>query len=161
MRTQGPKYLINAATKIHGATVFCVAGPLQVALADVLQEERMKLKGEDSYWYSIRQVLKTKRDRMFQILTDAGLHPILPNGGYFMLADVSDVELDAEEGNDVAEKDQQVAEWLIKEKGVAAIPLSLLYASNEKCDRFLRFCFMKHDTTIDAAEDKIKSMRVK
>jgi len=30
-----------------------------------------------------------KRERMFQIASDAGLNPIMPQGGYFMVMDLS------------------------------------------------------------------------
>ena len=149
----GPKYLISAAQAIHVSTVFCVAGPLQIALAAVLKEEKEKLTSVDSYWHNVRSMLTKKRNRLYQLLTDIGLKPILPQGGYFMLADVSGIHTEEEGLRDVA-----FVEWLIKEKGVAAIPVSSFCSSSNKCDNLVRFCFIKADETLDAAAEKMKSL---
>jgi methionine aminotransferase len=71
---------------------------------------------------------------------------LLPSEGtYFLLLDYSAIsELD-----DVA-----FCEYLVKEVGVAAIPLSVFY---EKApgDRVIRLCFAKEDATLIAAAEKL------
>jgi len=127
----------------------------------MFQEEKKNIEGnKGSYWHWLRGVLKVKRDRLYNILCDARLNPILPQGGYFMLADISNLrdQLEAE-GNDKP-FDERFVEWLIKKRGVAALPVSAFYSQANKCDKFIRFCFIKDDTTIDAAEEKIKSIEL-
>ena len=36
-------------------------------------------------------MLEKKRDLMAKLLTDVGLKPVIPQGGYFMMADTSDI----------------------------------------------------------------------
>ena len=36
-------------------------------------------------------MLEKKRDLMFKLLTDVGFKPTIPEGGYFMMADTSDI----------------------------------------------------------------------
>lgn len=43
----------------------------------------------EAYWRSLRADLVAKRNRMRAILERAGIRPIVPQGGYFMLADFS------------------------------------------------------------------------
>lgn len=43
----------------------------------------------DCYFSSLAEELEGKRDRMAAILKQAGMSPVIPEGGYFMLADVT------------------------------------------------------------------------
>lgn len=52
------------------------------------------------------------------------------------------------------EADKDFAIRLLKEAGVATIPVSAFY-QNGKDDRVLRFCFAKKETTLDAAVEKL------
>jgi len=57
--------------------------------------------------------------------------------------------------------DQRVQEWLIKEKGLAVIPVSVFYSDEmqSKYDNFVRFCFIKNDEVLEAAAEKMKKLR--
>lgn len=153
----GPEYLISAAYKIHVDTVYCVATPLQAALAEVLRHEKNLIGTEESYWYQLSKMAKVKRDNLYRMLSDAGLDPLLPNGGYFMMIDISKFKFDSD--SKIKEHDRQVSNWLITEKGLAALPVSAFYSDGNKYDKYLRFCFMRSDDTLEAAEEKIKHLR--
>lgn len=43
----------------------------------------------DCYFTSLAEELEGKRDRMAAILKQAGMRPVVPEGGYFMVADVT------------------------------------------------------------------------
>lgn len=43
----------------------------------------------DCYFSTLAEELEGKRDRMADILKQAGMCPVVPEGGYFMLADVT------------------------------------------------------------------------
>ena len=51
--------------------------------------ELSRLNSDDCYFKSLPRELKAKRDRMAKILLEVGLKPIVPDGGYFMVADAS------------------------------------------------------------------------
>ena len=42
-----------------------------------------------SYFKELPAMLLEKRDKMARVLEEAGLDPIIPEGGYFMLADTT------------------------------------------------------------------------
>lgn len=43
----------------------------------------------ECYFSSLAEELEGKRDRMASIVQAAGMTPVIPEGGYFMLVDVS------------------------------------------------------------------------
>lgn len=59
------------------------------AIAIVLESEIKRLDTPSSYFKSLRQELKLKRDFMVNCLEDIGMKVIVPQGGYFLLADWS------------------------------------------------------------------------
>ena len=72
---------------------------------------------------------------------------MLPVGGaYFQVADYSAMS----EADDLA-----FCEWLIREGGVAAIPISAFYESPPQGQRLIRFCFAKSDATLVAAAERL------
>lgn len=52
--------------------------------------QNVDLMGQpECYFSSLPEELEGKRDRLAAILSDVGMTPIVPEGGYFMLVDVS------------------------------------------------------------------------
>uniref|UniRef100_H2YKA1 cysteine-S-conjugate beta-lyase n=1 Tax=Ciona savignyi TaxID=51511 RepID=H2YKA1_CIOSA len=79
------------------------------------------------------------------------MKPIIPQGGYFMLADTSSIEVDLSDSADSGESyDYRLVKWLIRNKKVATIPNSAFYSSEHKsiAEKYIRFCFCKKDETI-------------
>ena len=68
-------------------------------------------------------------------------------GTYFQLADYSAIRPDLD---DVA-----MAEWLTREHGVAAIPVSVFYQQAPVEMRLVRFCFAKREETLLAAGERL------
>lgn len=139
-----PKPLMNEIRKVHQFMVFTVSSPMQVALADYMQDVRPYLDLATFY--------EEKHNKLLEGLTQTKLVPMPSEGTFFLLADYSNV-------SDMPEL--EFARWLTIEKGVAVIPLSAFY---EKPDaptsnhRLIRFCFAKHDHTLDAAIEKLKGL---
>ncbi|KAJ8300948.1 hypothetical protein KUTeg_022467 [Tegillarca granosa] len=79
--------------------------------------------------------LKPKRDKLAKLLADNGMKPIVPEGGYFMLADIS--------------------KFIYQMMKLAAIPPSAFYSKDHKNlgENFVRFCFIKKDETLDKAAE--------
>lgn len=60
---------------------------MQEAIAQGFELELTRLGSPDSYFESLPRELEAKRDYMAKFLSDAGMVPTVPEGGYFMVAD--------------------------------------------------------------------------
>jgi len=83
------------------------------------------------------------------------MKPVVPEGGYFVVADWSNLEPYADlTDSRYTEKDYQFVEWLTKVKKLAAIPPSAFYSSADKHigEKYIRFCFIKEDANLQKAE---------
>lgn len=61
----------------------------QEAIAIAFEAELKRLDSPACYFNSLPVELKEKRDFMAKFLKEVGMKPILPEGGYFMIADWS------------------------------------------------------------------------
>lgn len=155
----GPEKYITACMKIHQGIIYTIPTPLQVALAEAFRKEKELLGSKESYWYWLIEDMTRKRNRLFTILKEAGLNPIMPQGGYFMVADITPLSDKVARDSEIL--DAAVQEWMIAEKGIASIPVSAFFSKGHKKDncKFIRFCFIKGDKTLDAAEEKLKLLQ--
>ena len=62
---------------------------LQEAIAQSFEVELGRLDGPECYLHHLPVELEPKRDQLAQMLQDAEMFPVIPEGGYFMLADIS------------------------------------------------------------------------
>lgn len=115
------------------------------------------------YWHELRLDLERKRERMASILERAQMRPVVPEGGYFMLADFSRLAERFPEYLKVGESaaaaatnsnDYRFARWLSREQKLQGIPGGAFYsASNKRLGaNLLRFCFIKQEATLDGLE---------
>lgn len=81
---------------------------------------------------------------MVKLLQEAGLTPVVPEGGYFVLADITKIAKDFHTDS-TEHKDSKFVKFLIKEKGLATIPTTAFYSDEHKNigENFIRFCFFK------------------
>jgi len=123
---------------------FAVASPLQWAAIDILQSP-------DRYFDELKTTYQTKRDFLYTALQDTILKPLLPQGGYFVMADTSALKLPT---------DREVAEYLIQEIGVAAIPPSAFYSDPHRHLAYplIRFSICKTDHTLQQAVERLKGL---
>jgi kynurenine---oxoglutarate transaminase / cysteine-S-conjugate beta-lyase / glutamine---phenylpyruvate transaminase len=149
-----PAPLIKALWTVLQYVNYTVATPLQEAVAVALEKA-----DANGYWAELPARIAAKRDRLVAILRNAGLKPIVPQGGYFVMADTSSVQVPrdiaAESGD--APRDFQVAHHFARDIGIAAIPPSAFYCAQHKpmAANLLRFCFMKTDQTFVDAEQAL------
>lgn len=128
-----PPPLMVEFRKVHQYVNFSTSTPFQCAIADFMEDPSHHLELPDFY--------QAKRDRFREGVTDSRFDLLGCPGTYFQL-------LGYERISD--KPDTEMAEWLTKEVGVAAIPISVFYA--DKADRrVLRFCFAKDGNTLDKA----------
>ncbi len=132
-----PEALTAEFRKIHQYLTFATSTPVQMALADHLSSCDDHLTLADFY--------QAKRDRFRDLLAATRLRPLPCQGTYFQMVDYSAVS---------SEADVAFARRLTTEYGVAAIPPSVFY-HDRRDDRVLRFCFAKHDHTLEEAVERL------
>ncbi|MFM7851655.1 MAG: methionine aminotransferase [Flammeovirgaceae bacterium] len=132
--------LTSELRKIHQNVVYCVPHPLQKAIA-------LYMKNSASY-LGLPQFYQKKRDLFLEVTRESKFKPLPCKGSYFQLFDYSEIS---------QENDFNFCERLIKEYGVAAIPVSRMY-SDHKDDNLIRFCFAKTDEVLIAASELLKKI---
>lgn len=134
----GPAALIKAIHNVHQFSTFCVAHPLQVAMAEAL----MKM---DEYLVEFRADYKKKKELLVSGLKELGFNVLSPKGTYFAMALLPE-----------GENDIDYCKKLIVEKKVATIPTSAFYIKSDEGSRMIRFCFAKKDETLLGALENLK-----
>jgi methionine transaminase len=124
-----PEYLMNEIKKVHQFLVFSVNSISQVALKKYLEVVNVNQLG--SFY-------QQKRDFFRSLLKKSNFDLLPCDGTYFQTVSYSSIS----KLNDV-----DFANYLVKEKGVATIPMSVFYESR-KDNKHLRFCFAKDNETI-------------
>ena len=84
-------------------------------IARCFELENSRFGSPESYFKSISEELKPKRDYIVKLLTDAGLKPVVPEGGYFILADFTNFAKGFTTDS-TEQKDSKFVKFLIKEK---------------------------------------------
>lgn len=135
-----PKELMAEFQKVHQYNVFCVNHPFQVALDEYLQET--------ANYLGLAEFYQQKRDFFLAAIKDSRLEFTPSQGTYFQTVSYKNI---------TSEKDTDYAIRLIKEKNLAAIPVSV-FNKNQKDEQVLRFCFAKTEETLKKAADIINSI---
>jgi len=136
-----PAALSAEFRKIHQFNVFTVNTPMQHGIARYMADPKPYLELPAFYQH--------KRDLFRQGLAGTRFRLLPGEGTYFQCVDIS--------GLAVPEKDLGEAEfcqWLTREIGVAAIPLSAFYG-NGFDQKVIRFCFAKKDETLQLALERL------
>ncbi|MBQ1558544.1 MAG: aminotransferase class I/II-fold pyridoxal phosphate-dependent enzyme, partial [Pseudomonas sp.] len=138
-----PPALTAELRKIHQYVNFCGVTPLQFALADFMAACPEHVEELPAFY-------QAKRDLFCELLAGSRFTFTRAPGTYFQLADYSAIRPDLD---DVA-----MAEWLTREHGVAAIPVSVFYQSAPKDMCLVRFCFAKREETLRLAAEKLSAV---
>jgi aminotransferase len=121
----------------------CAPAPLQVGVA------RGLMYVDDEYYRELSRLYTLKRDKICNALAHSGLHPYIPQGAYYVLADISSLP---------GANSKERAMYLLEETGVACVPGSAFYHDGGGED-LARFCFAKDDDILDEACRKIERLR--
>ena len=157
----GPEELISPLVRVHQASNFSTPTPLQIATAIAFERG-----AQEGYFAEFSATLQAKRDKLCRLLRTAGLSPIVPQGGYFLLADTTKVGgvttefplWEAPEDMPLRDRrDFAVCRLLCERAGVTAIPASAFFSLGHRhiTDSLARFCFCKEDKTLDEAYKRI------
>ncbi|XP_069465296.1 kynurenine--oxoglutarate transaminase 1 isoform X2 [Ambystoma mexicanum] len=158
----GPDHILRHLRTVHQNSIYHCPTAAQEAVAHGFRMELDRLGQPDCYFMQLPRELHAKRDRLFRCLTDVGMRPIMPEGSYFMLADISDFRAEVPPPEDSDEPyDYFFVKWMMENKRLAAIPASAFYGTEHKkhFDHFIRFCFVKEEATLDAAEEILRRWR--
>jgi len=123
----------------------CAPSPLQYGAASGLKQI------ENDYYENISKIFHKRRDLICDALDYAGLRPYIPQGAYYVLADISKLP-----GNNSKER----AMFLLNEVGVACVPGKSFYHDDSGED-LARFCFAKEDNILIEACNRLKRLRTK
>jgi aminotransferase len=120
----------------------CAPTPLQYGVAAGINEL------DRSFYEELARDYQAKRDQFCRALTKAGLLPSIPQGAYYVLADVSRLP-----GTTSKER----AMHLLVKTGVAGVPGEAFFEGADG-KRFIRFCFAKTDEDLAEACRRIERL---
>ena len=132
-----PAALMAEFRKVHQFNCFSCHTPMQVALADFLQQEEAYL--------NLGSVLEKKQQYFQHMMEETPLKPLPTYGSYFQLYSYRGLTHETEAG---------LAIRLTKEAGVASIPVSAFY-TDATDNQVLRFCFAKKEETLTEAAERL------
>lgn len=135
-----PAALSAELRKVHQFNVFTVNTPMQHGLAAYLQDP--------APYRRLPAFYQARRDQFRQGLQGSRLRLLPSAGSYFQCVDISAL-------GDASEAD--FCQWLTREVGVAAIPLSAFYGDGFD-QRVVRFCFAKKPETLQTALERLRKL---
>jgi len=139
--TLAPAEITAEIRRVHQFTVFTVNSAVQHGLAEFLCDPA-RYEGLSAFFTA-------KRDLLRSALEETPLDVLPCRGSYFQLATYARIS---------AEPAANFARRLVREVGVATIPLSAFYQDGTD-HRVIRFCFAKRDETILAAAERLRKLR--
>jgi aspartate/methionine/tyrosine aminotransferase len=141
--TVAPPAITDAIRKVHDFLTVGAPAPLQEAGAAALCMPA-------SYYESLANGYRARRDRLMPALTEAGFRCFRPRGAYYVMTDISAFGF---------ENDIEFTKYLVKEIGVAAVPGSSFYRDPKDGAQQVRFAFCKKDATLDEAAKRLLKLR--
>jgi len=125
-----PNEIMQEILKVHQFMMFSADTPMQYAFAQYMRDPQTYLHLSAFY--------QAKRDLLVHELKDGPFKLLPSKGSFFILASFAHLS---------EESDTQVVTRLIKEFGVATIPLSAFYSDGTD-NHFIRLSFAKEDQTL-------------
>lgn len=130
-----PAALAAPIALVNDLHYVCAPAPLQVGVAAGIQTL------DASYYTDLAEGYRRKRDRFCSVLTSIGLTPHVPQGAYYVLADISSLQ---------AESAHAAAMRLLHEARVASVPGSAFFEGG-RGEHLTRFCFAKNEDELERA----------
>ena len=139
-----PEEIALTASQFNDLVYVCAPAPLQLGAAKGLE------KLDSSYYQQISDEHEQKRNQFCGVLQKIGLTPYIPQGAYYVLADISAVP-----GKD----DKERVMYILKTAGVAAVPGRAFYDDDSGRD-LARFCFAKKPDELDEACRRLSILQI-
>jgi aminotransferase len=131
--------LMAGIRSTHDFLTVAAAAPLQIAGIAALGLP-------DDYYEVMRKEYAERRDVMMRVLAEVGFAADVPQGAYYVMADISSLGFD----DDVA-----TAQHLVEHARVASVPGSSFFSRPELGRHLVRFAFCKRLETLDAAGERL------
>jgi aminotransferase len=120
----------------------CAPTPLQMGAAAGVVEL------DDEYFAKLAAKYRKKREVLCGALDNVGLTPCVPQGAYYVLADVSSLP---------GKNSKERAMYLLGQTGVASVPGESFF-KGEQGKGIVRFCFAKEDDVIEDACRRLENL---
>ncbi|KXN86402.1 hypothetical protein AN958_10264 [Leucoagaricus sp. SymC.cos] len=155
-----PKYIIQPTLAASTRIVFCSTSPLQEAAAAGLEQAN-----QHKFFETQRTQYEERRAVLAEAFDKLGLKYTLPEGTYFILLDVSNVEFP--ENYPFPEsvlgrgRDFRTCWFIAMEIGVSSIPVSEFYCEDHANigEAYIRFAFCKDVDTLKAAAERLQNLK--
>lgn len=136
-----PAPIMREIRRVHQFNTFSIATPLQHAIADFLDSA-------PQHNASLSGFYQRKRDLFLAALEGSRFTWTPSAGTYFQLLDFREI---------ASVSDAEFADRLVREVGVASIPMSPFYEAAPRLS-VVRFCFAKNDETLARAAERLRRM---
>jgi N-succinyldiaminopimelate aminotransferase len=148
-----PASVANAIAMAHQWVPFCTPPAFQNAVAVSIDHAK-----STNYFVELANLFRERRDLLVAGLKDAGYPVHVPQGGYFVLADVSGESFERQSGEETDNFDYSWCRHAIRDYKVGAIPASAFYsAPNQHIgEKFARFAFCKRHEAIAQGMKRLK-----
>ena len=131
--------LMAGIRSTHDFLTVAAAAPLQIAGVAALGLP-------DDYYEVMRKEYAERRDVMMRVLEEVGFAAEVPQGAYYVMADVTPMGL---------EDDVATAQHLVQRARVATVPGSSFFSRPELGRHLVRFAFCKRVETLEAAGERL------
>lgn len=150
--------LLDAVKLTHGYITYCAPTPLQYGVANAL-----KLNGNKEYFDKLSKDFSTNANILYDSLSKLNvngkhLNVIKPDGGYFLVADTSSINMN----------DWEFTKWLIDNKNILCVPMSLFCNQKENVKNnidlkktdctLVRFAICKSIELVNKASESLLSI---
>jgi N-succinyldiaminopimelate aminotransferase len=136
----GPKAMIDVIANAHQFLTFTTPPAQQLGVAHGLEQEM-------EFPLALTQRLQGNRDVLAKGLSEVGFDVLPSEGTYFLTARIDGLS---------NEKDLAFCERMVREAGVAAIPLSSFFHGGTQ-DIYVRFAFCKQRSLLEEALKRLKA----
>jgi len=140
-----PPAITGAIRKVHDFLTVGAAAPLQAAGTFALRSPR-------EYYAQLQAEYTARRGLLLPTLEAAGFRVFSPDGAYYVMCDI---------GAFGFENDVEFTRFLVREVGVACVPGSSFFSERARGAQIVRFCFCKSDETLQAAAERLQTLRQK
>lgn len=138
-----PAHLAGPIGLVNDLFYICAPTPLQHGLAAGMA------RLDAGYYEELCEGYRQKRDFFCAALESAGLRPLVPQGAYYILADVSSLGF---------EDDKAAAMHILERAGVASVPGSSFFESDAGRS-LVRFCVSQEWEDLRAAADRLAKLK--
>lgn len=135
-----PAAVMREFRKVHQFNCFSCDSPKQIALSEFLEQP--------IHYTALGNFIQQKRDYFLSLMKATPFRMHNSFGSYFILGSY---------GHFSNEQEMDFAIRLVKDCGVASIPVSAFYR-NGTDNKVLRFCFCKKDETLEKSAEKLRKL---